>query len=151
MLSNTRQHIIKGMKYMSRGDLRPAVKHFEAGVRCGDGSNLERDVAAWWMFNVAKYKREWKKRRFGNANLYWYDEDNNGQAWSDVEIAVVLMTPDTLKLNSYLVKFLGRSFEAIRFQRRYADGHPLKSWRNERGDRYTRFTQCRNVKNKIGV
>ena len=103
------------------------------------------------MVNAAKYRREWKKKRYGNARLFWYDDANNGKAWSDVEIAAVLLTPNTRKLNDYLVKFLGRSSEAVRFQRRYAHGRPLKSWRAESGERYTRYTQTNYVKNKLGV
>jgi hypothetical protein len=136
---------------MAQGKFKAAIKNFEAGVRSKNGSNLEHDASAWWMFNTAKYRREWKKRKYGNANLFSYDSSNNGKAWSDVEIAAVLITPDTKKMNGYLAKFLGRSPEAIRFQRRYANGRPLKSWITESGERYTRFTQTQNVKNRLGV
>jgi len=150
--NRTRSKLEKGLGYMTQGKFKAALKNFEAAVRSKDGSNLERDASAWWMFNTAKYRREWKKRRYGNANLFWYGgEDNNGQAWSDVEIAAVLVTPDTKKMNIYLSKFLGRSSEAIRFQRRYAHGRALKSWRTESGERYTRFTQAQHVKNRLGV
>lgn len=151
-MSHTKEKLIRGLQYMERGKFKAAIKNFEAAVRVGDGTNLERDAAAWWMVNTAKYRREWKKRWFGNANLFFYDlEDNNGRAWSDVDIAVVLLTPNSEKLNGYLTKFLGRSPEAIRFQRRYAHGRPLKSWIVESGERYTRFTQTRNVQNRLGV
>lgn len=149
--NKTRAKLEKGLSYMAQGKFKAAIKNFEAAVRSKDGSNLERDSAAWWMVNTAKYRREWKKKRYGNANLFWYGDDNNGQAWSDVEIAAVLITPDTRKMNTYLAKFLGRSFEAIRFQRRYANGRPLKSWKAESGDRYTRFTQTQHVKSRLGV
>jgi hypothetical protein len=152
MNTGTRSRLVKGLEYMGRGKFKAAIKNFEAAVVEGDGTNLERDVAAWWMVNAAKYRREWKKRQFGNAHLFFYDEeDNNGKAWSDVDIAAVLLTPDTGKLNGYLVKFLGRSPEAIRFQRRYAWGRPLKSWVVESGERYTRYTQTKNVKGRIGA
>jgi len=142
----------KGLAYMSNGQFKAAIKNFEAAVSSRQGTNLQRDAAAWWLVNVAKYRREWKKKRFGNANLFWYDtEDNNGRAWSDVDIAAVLVTPNTPKMNTYLSKFLGRSLEAIRFQRRYAYGRPLKSWTAESGERYTRFTQSSNVKSRLGV
>jgi len=151
-VSKTRDKIGKGLKYMEQGKFKAAIKNFEAAVRSGDGTNLERDTAAWWMVNAAKYRREWKKIRHGNAHLFWYDEeDNNGKGWSDVDISAVLLTPDTKKMNNYLVKFLGRSSEAVRFQRRYAHGRPLKSWRAESGGRYTRFTQTQHVKNRLGV
>ncbi len=149
--NRTRTKLDKGLVYMGNGKFKAALKNFEAAVT-GKGSNLERDAAAWWMVAVAKYRREWKKRRYGNANLFWYDaEDNNGRAWSDVEIAVVLLAPNTRKMNSYLSKFLGRSTEAIRFQRRYAHGRPLKSWKSESGERYTRYTQTSLVKDRLGA
>jgi len=150
--SRTRTRMEKGLKYMEQGKFKAAIKNFESAVRSGDGTNLERDSAAWWMVNAAKYRREWKKKRYGNAHLFWYDdEDNNGKAWSDVDISAVLLTPDTKKMNNYLVKFLGRSPEAIRFQRRYAHGRPLRSWKAESGGRYTRFTQAQHVKSRLGV
>ena len=150
-MGNTKNKLEVGLSHMERGKFKSAIKSFENAVRVGDGSNLERDVAAWWMFNTAKYRKEWKKRKYGNANLFWYDDENNGKAWSDIEIAAVLSSPNTEKINGYLVKFLGRSPEAVRFQRRYAHGRPLKSWMAESGERYTRFTQTRNVKNRLGV
>lgn len=149
--NKTRTRLEKGLSYMAQGKFKAAIKNFEAAVRGKDGSNLERDSAAWWMVNTAKYRREWKKKRYGNAHLFWYDDDNNGKAWSDVEIAAVLITPNTKKMNTYLAKFLGRSLEAIRFQRRYAHGRPLKSWTAESGERYTRFTQTQHVKSRLGV
>ncbi len=150
--NKTRKKLAKGLNYMEYGQFKAAIKNFEAAIRSGDGSNLERDTAAFWMVSAAKYRREWKKKRFGNANLFTYDtEDNNGKAWSDVDIAAVLITPNTRKMNDYLSKFLGRSTEAIRFQRRYAHGRPLKSWTAESGGRYTRFTQTKEVKNRLGV
>lgn len=151
-MNRTRSKLEKGMSYMAKGLFKAAIKNFEAAVRSKDGSNLERDASAWWMVNAAKYRREWKKKRYGNANLFWYSGDeHNGQAWSDVEIAAVLITPDDRKMNTYLAKFLGRSLEAIRFQRRYANGRPLKSWSAESGERYTRFTQTQHVKSRLGV
>jgi hypothetical protein len=142
----------RGLAYLSRGKFKAAIKNFEAAVRSGDGTNLQRDVAAFYMVNTAKYRREWKKRRYGNANLFWYDpEDNSGKAWSDVDIAAVLITPNSPKMNNYLSKFLGRNLEAIRFQRRYAYGRPLTSWRSESGERYTRYTQTVNVKGRLGA
>jgi hypothetical protein len=149
--SRTRSRLNRGFSYLQKGKFKGAIKNFETAVRTGDGSNLERDVAAWWMVNVAKYRREWKKRRFGNAHLFYYDDENNGKAWSDVEIASVLLSPNTPKINNYLIKFLGRSSEAIRFQRRYANGQPLNSWKNECGSRYTRYTQTTHVKTKLGI
>ena len=150
-INRTKARLEKGLGYMAQGKFKAAIKNFESAVRCKDGSNLERDASAWWMVNAAKYRREWKKRRYGNAHLFWYDDENNGKAWSDVEIAAVLVTPNTKKMNSYLAKFLGRSPEAVRFQRRYTHGRPLMSWTSESGERYTRFTQTQHVKNRLGV
>lgn len=151
-MTRTREKLMRGLKYMESGKFKAALKNFESAVRSRDGSNLERDAAAWWMVNVAKYRREWKKRRYGNAHLYFYDpEENNGKAWSDVEIAAVLLTPSTKKLNNYLTRFLGRSLEAVRFQRRYAHGRPLVSWRAESGERYTRYTQTQHVMRRLAA
>ena len=128
-ITKTREKLSRGLVHMENGLFKAAIKNFEAAVRKKDGSNLERDAAAWWMVNAAKYRREWKKKRFGNANLFLYfDFDHSGKAWSDVDIAAVLLTPSTSRLNEYLSKFLGRTTEAVRFQRRYANGRPLKSW-----------------------
>ena len=151
-MSRTMEKLERGLAYLSRGKFKAAIKNFESAVRSGDGTNLQRDAAAFYMVNTAKYRREWKKRRYGNANLFLYDtEDNSGKAWSDVDIAAVLITPDSYKMNTYLSKFLGRNLEAIRFQRRYAYGRPLKSWRGESGERYTRYTQTVNVKGRLGA
>lgn len=148
----TMDKIRTGLRYLSKGRFKMAIKNFEAAVRDGSGTNLQRDVAAFFMLNTAKYRREWKKRRYGNAYLFLYDEeDNGGKAWSDVDIAAVLVSPNIPKLNGYLTKFLGRNLEAIKFQRRYAYGRPLKSWLNESGGRYTRYTQTKNVQNRLGA
>lgn len=151
-ISRTREKLNRGLAHMERGLYKAAIKNFEAAIRKRDGFNLERDVAAWWMVNAVRYRKEWKKKRYGNAHLFDYlDIDHSGKAWSDVDIAAVLLTPDTPKMNRYLADFLGRSTEAIRFQRRYAHGRPLKSWTAESGGRYTRYTQTRHVKSRLGV
>lgn len=150
-MNNTKRKTEVGLNYMEHGKLKAAIKCFESAVRVGDGSKLERDIAAWWMVNTVKYRKEWKKRQYGNAHLFWYDDENNGKAWSDLDIAVVLSAPDNKRINGYLVKFLGRSPEAIRFQKRYAHGRPLKSWTAESGERYTRFTQNSYIKSRLGV
>jgi len=151
-MSRTTEKMEKGLSYLSRGRFKAAIKNFESAVRSGDGTNLQRDAAAFFMVNTAKYRREWKKIHYGNANLFWYDTyDNSGKAWSDVDIAVVLISPDTPKMNSYLSKFLGRNLEAIKFQRRYAYGRPLGSWKSESGKRYTRYTQTKHVQNRLGA
>jgi len=151
-MSRTTEKLEKGLTYLSRGKFKAAIKNFESAVRSGDGTNLQRDVAASYMVNTAKYRREWKKKRYGNANLFLYDpEDNTGKAWSDVDIAAILITPNNSKMNTYLSKFLGRNFNAISFQRRYAYGRPLGSWRSESGERYTRYTQTVNVKDRLGA
>jgi len=150
-MTRTRSKLNRGLAYMAQGKFKAAIKNFESAVRSGDGTNVERDASAWWMCNASTYRKEWKKQRYGNANLKTYDVDNGGNAWSDVEIAAVLLTPNTHRMNDYLVKFLGRSPEAIRFQRRYVHGRPLKSWLGESGERYTRYTQTKVVGNKIGA
>jgi len=151
-MSKALERLQKGVRYLEAGKFKAAIKNFESAVRSGEGTNLQRDVAALFMVNTAKYRREWKKRRFGNANLYMYNtEENTGQAWSDVDIAAVLLAPDTRKMNDYLGKYLGRNPQAIKFQRRYAYGRPLSSWRSESGRRYTRYTQTKNVQDRLGA
>ena len=150
-MSKTALKTKKGLDYLQNGQFKAAIKNFEAAIRVGDGSNLERDAAAFYMVETAKYRREWKKKRYGNANLVVYEAENTGGAWSDLDIAAVLIAPNTNKINSYLSKFLGRNLNAISFQRRYAHGRPLKSWRTESGERYTRYTQTQKVKNRLGV
>ncbi len=140
-----------GLDYLERGKFKAAIKKFESAVRAGGGTNLQRDVAAFFMVNTAKYRREWKKRKFGNANLYKYNADNRKRAWSDVDIAAVLVSPNTHKMNDLLIKFLGRNLNGIDFQRRYAYGRALRSWLGESGQRYTRYTQTLSVKDRLGV
>ncbi len=149
-MSKSRKKLQKGLEYLAQGKFKAALKYLELAVRA-KGSNLEHDAAAWWMVNVAKYRREWKKRKYGNANLYYYEDAHTGKAWSDLEIAAVLLAPNTKVMNKYLVRFLGRSPESIRFQYRYAHGRALSSWLSESGERYTRYTQTMKVKNRLGV
>lgn len=151
-MNNTLEFLKKGFECLSDSRLRRSIKNFEFAVRAGDGTNLQRDVAALMMVETAKYRREQKKKRLGNANLFIYDpEDNSGRAWSDVEIAVVLLAPRTRKVTAFLNRFLRRNNEAIRFQRRYAFGRPLTSWSQESGERYTRYTQSLKVKSRLGA
>lgn len=141
-----------GLNYLSKGKVKAALQRFEEAVQIGDGSNLERDVAAFFMVNVAKYRREMKKKRlYKNGHPMSFNDVNSWDGWSDVDIAAVLISPNDSTINRYLQKFLGRSFEAIRFQRRYANGQPLDSWKEEDGKRYTRYTQAMHVKNKLGI
>lgn len=139
-----------GLNYLSKSKVKAALRKFEEAVKIGDGSNLERDVAAFFMLNAARYRREIKKLRvYKNAHVMDFNTWNAWNAWSDVDIAAVLVSPDNSTVNRYLEKFLGRSTEAIRFQRRYASGQPLESWKRENGKRYTRFTQTNFVKDKL--
>ena len=87
-ISRTREKLNRGLAHMERGLYKAAIKNFEAAIRKRDGFNLERDVAAWWMVNAVRYRKEWKKKRYGNAHLFDYlDIDHSGKAWSDVDIA----------------------------------------------------------------
>lgn len=145
------EEMVTGLNYLKAGKFQSAIKKF--GVASSEeGTNLQRAVANMFAYEIAKYRREWKKRRYGNANLFaYFTEENTGKAWSDVDIAAVLLTPDTPRMNNFLSKFLGRNFEAIKFQRRYAYGQPLMSWLNESGKRYTRYTQTIAVSNRLGL
>lgn len=149
MTSKVTKRTQDGLNYLQQGQFKAAIKKFESAVRAGGGTNLQRDVAAFFMVNTAKYRREWKKSRFGNAHLYEYKTDNRKKAWSDVDIAAVLVSPDTPKMNGFLIKFLGRNLNGIIFQRRYAYGRALSSWLGESGNRYTRYTQAQSVKDRL--
>jgi len=142
----------KGLKYLEKGKFQSAIKNFVKASSEDKGTDLQRAVASFFAYEVAKYRREWRKRNFGNANLFHYDMDENtGKAWSDVDIAAVLIASDTRKMTNYLSKFLGRNMNAISFQRRYANGRTLKSWMGETGVHYTRYTQTTAVKNRLGL
>lgn len=141
----------KGLDYLSTGKFQAAIRRFTRATS-GEGTNLQRAVASMFAYETAKYRREWRKRRYGNANLFaYFTEENTGKAWSDVDIAAILLTPDTMKMNNFLAKFLGRNLEALRFQRRYAYGRPLMSWLKESGKRYTRYSQTKAVDNRLGL
>jgi len=141
----------RGLNLLEDGKFQAAIKKFTK-ASSARGTDLQRAVATMFAYETAKYRREWKKRNFGNAHLFAYDiYGNNGKAWSDVDIAAILLAPNNRKMNELLAKFLGRNFEAIRFQRRYAYGQPLISWHNESGERYTRYTQTKAVKNRLGL
>lgn len=151
-MTKTLQKIKVGLNYLNVGKTKMAIKYFEHALRESDGTNLQKDVGAFFLTNTARYRREWKKRRFGNANLFTYNPDVNvGNGWSDVDIAAILVTPDTKRMNSLLSMFLGRNEQGIKFQRRYANGHPLSSWVGESGQYYTRYTQAKNVQIRVGA
>jgi hypothetical protein len=76
---------------------------------------------------------------------------NRKDAWSDVDIAAVLVAPNNVFTTNFLVRFLGRTGEAIRFQRRYVSDQLLASWLAETGNKYTRFTQAHTVARKVGI
>ena len=149
-MSKASEELGKGLECLMEDQFKEALKYLQSSIQ-SNGTNLEHDAAAWWMMNVSKYRREWEKVNYGNANLFSYDDENNGKAWSDVEIAAVLLSHNSKKINLYLAKFLGRSSESVRFQRRYACGDVLNSWSDESGDRYTRYTQTAHVKGRLGV
>lgn len=149
MTSKAIKRTLDGLGYLQQGKFKAAIKKFESAVRSGGGTNLQRDVAAFFMVNTAKYRREWKKHKFGNAHLYEYEINNRKKAWSDVDIAAVLVSPDTPRMNDFLIKFLGRNLNGISFQRRYAYGQALSSWLGESGNRYTRYTQTQSVKDRM--
>lgn len=151
-MTKTLQKIKVGVNYLNVGKTKMAIKYFESALRELDGTNLQKDVAAFFLTNTATYRREGKKRRYGNANFFSYDTTRNvGNGWSDVDIAAILVTPDTKRMNGLLSMFLGRNEHGIKFQRRYANGQPLASWTDESGQYYTRYTQAKNVQKRVGA
>jgi len=142
----------KGLDHLENGKFQSAIKNFIKASSESKGTNLQRAVASFFAYEVAKYRREWLKKNFGNANLFHYDMDENtGKAWSDVDIAAVLVASDTKTMTNYLSKFLGRNKNAISFQRRYANGRTLRSWVEETGAHYTRYTQTVAVKDRLDL
>ncbi len=145
--------IRKGIGYLHVGEFDLALRDFRkvAGSRNPKTSHLVKSVAAFYAYNAERYRKEHKKERFGNAHLMHLVPGNSGDAWSDVDIAAVLVAPNDRFTNGFLSSFLGRSVEAVRFQRRYASESLLNSWTDERGSKYTRFTQNQRVAGRLGV
>lgn len=142
-----------GIGFLQAGDFESALRQFRsvAGSRNTNTTRLVKSVANFYAYNTERFRKESEKVRRGNAHLMEAYAGNGGDAWSDVDIAAVLVAPNNRFTTHFLSQFLGRSEEAIRFQRRYAFGTPLSSWEDEVGNRYTRFTQTRKVTRTLGV
>jgi hypothetical protein len=147
------EKIRKGLVLLETGKFQSAIKKFTDASSEKKGTDLQRAVASFFAYETAKYRREWKKRSlFRNANLFaYFESENAGKAWSDVDIGAVLVSPDTEKMDKFLTRFLGRNRQAVKFQRRYANGRPLGSWLSESGKYYTRYRQNLAVKNRLGL
>lgn len=145
--------IRKGIGFLQAGDFNSALRQFRnvSSSRHPSTSRLVRSVANFYAYNTERFRNESEKVRFGNANLMDTFAGNSGDAWSDVDIAAVLVAPKNQFTTRFLSQFLGRTEEAIRFQRRYAFGSPLSSWVSEKGNKYTRFTQTQKVTLRLGV
>lgn len=145
--------IRKGIGFLQSGDFNDALRTFRSvsSSRHPGTSRLVRSVANFYAYNTERFRNESEKVRIGNANLMDGFAGNSGDAWSDVDIAAVLVAPKNQFTTRFLAQFLGRTEEAIRFQRRYAFGSPLSSWVSENGNKYTRFTQTQKVTLRLGV
>jgi hypothetical protein len=145
--------IRRGIGFLQAGDFESALRDFRsvASSRHPKTTRLVRGIANFYAYNTERFRKETKKARIGNANLMDVFAGNSGDAWSDVDIAAVLVAPTDHFTTQFLSQFLGRTQEAIRFQRRYAFGSPLSSWVGERGTSYTRFTQTQKVARQLGV
>lgn len=145
--------IRKGIGFLQAGDFDNALRSFRSvsASRHPSTSRTVRSVANFYAYNTERFRKESKKATFGNANMIGTYAGNSGDAWSDVDIAAVLVAPTSQFTTRFLAQFLGRTEEAIRFQRRYAFGSPLSSWVSEKGNKYTRFTQTQRVVNELGV
>lgn len=145
--------IRKGIGFLQAGDFDAALREFRsvASSRHPKTSRTVRSVANFYAYNTERFRKESKKATFGNANLIGEFAGNSGDAWSDVDIAAVLIAPTNQFTTRFLAQFLGRTEEAIRFQRRYAFGTPLSSWVSEKGNKYTRFTQTQRVVSELGI
>jgi hypothetical protein len=145
--------IRKGIGFLQAGDFNSAIRQFRSvsASRHPSTTRTVKSVANFYAYNTERYRKEFKKARLGNAHLMDVYAGNSGDAWSDVDIAAVLIAPTNQFTTRFLAQFLGRTEEAIRFQRRYAFGTPLSSWVSEKGNKYTRFTQTKRVVTELGV
>ena len=145
--------IRRGIGFLQSGDYESALRDFRsvAASKHPQTARLTRSVANFYAYNTERARKEAKKARIGNGHLIKFKDVNKGSAWSDVDIAVVLIAPKNRFTTRFLAAFLGRSEEAVRFQRRYAFNQPLSSWTSESGEHYTRFTQTTRVASKLGL
>ena len=145
--------IRKGIGFLQAGDFDNALREFRSVVssRHPGTSRLIKSVANGYAYNTERLRKESKKARLGNAHLMDLVPGNSRDAWSDVDIAMVLVAPTNRFTTQFLARHLGRTEEAVRFQRRYASGQLLCSWTAENGERYTRFTQNRRVTCALGL
>ena len=143
----------KGIGFLQAGDYGAALREFRrvAASKNPRTPRLIKGVAGFYIYNTERARKESKKIQYGNSNLISFTDTNKGTAWSDVDIAAVLVAPNNRFTTQFLASFLGRSEEAIRFQRRYVFSRPLRSWRTENGKHYTRFTQNQRVAAQLGL
>ena len=143
----------KGIAFLQVSEFDNALREFRSvsASRNPKTTRLVRSVAEFYAYNTEVLRKEVKKQAFGNANLIEIVPGNARNAWSDVDIAAVLIAPATPGTTAILAGTLGRTPEAIRFQRRYATEQPLQSWEDETGARYTRYTQTRRVAQRLGL
>lgn len=146
--------IRKGIGFLQANDFETALAEFRrvAGSKNSKTSRLVKAVAAGYAYHTERFRKENEKTRYGNAHLLDLSYPaNQGEAWSDVDIAMVLVAPTNSFTTQFLASFLGRTVEGIRFQRRYAFDIPLNSWSGEEGHNYTRFTQNQRVARQLEV
>ena len=146
--------IRKGIGFLQAGEFDSALREFRrvAGSKNPSTSRLVKAVADGYAYHTERFRKENKKEHYGNANLLDLSYPaHHGEAWSDVDIAMVLVAPQNSFTTRFLASFLGRTVEGIRFQRRYAFDVPLHSWSGEEGKHYTRFTQNQTVSHKLGL
>lgn len=143
----------KGITLLQQGQFDAALREFRSVVSSKHPrtSRLVRSVADFYAYNTERLRKEAKKVQAGNANVMSFPQATRGDAWSDVDIAAVLVAPTNVFTSRFLSRFLGRSPEAVRFQRRYAFSNALGSWKQESGERYTRYTQNQQVAQKLGL
>jgi hypothetical protein len=145
--------IRKGLRFLQKADYDNALREFRSVVASRHPKTLRlvKSAANGYAFHTERLRRESKKLTMGNARIMNLVPGNKGDAWSDVDIAMVLVAPFTPFTTDFLASFLGRTVEGIRFQRRYAFDAPLTSWVGEKGTRYTRFTQNQRVAHRLGL
>jgi hypothetical protein len=145
--------IRKGIGFLQAGNYDSALQEFRKVSASTSTKTLRlvKSAANFYAYNTERLRKEVKKAKLGNAHLIDFYAANAGEAWSDVDIAAILVAPSNRFTNRFLSNFLGRTEQAVRFQRRYATQKTLPSWKAENGKKYTRFTQNRRVAGRIGV
>lgn len=143
----------EGIRVLETGDTRTAGVYFARAMTKTKLSRLQRGVASIYYYGNLVYRWERAKEFYGNGHIKDFETPHNfGEAWSDVEIAAVLLSGGSPKILKFLAAVMGRTIDAITFQYKYSFQRiPSPSWTAESGERYTRWTQNQAVRERLGI